>query len=129
MVVLQALKYHRFYSDASGESHLDEVEVKQSLAEAAPPAPPLLVSAFNPANQWGFFSTPKGWFGDWHPAPARQFMILLSGAVDVMASDGNVLQMRPGDIVLLEDTWGKGHKSRNVSDGVSHYFVARLPPP
>jgi uncharacterized cupin superfamily protein len=129
MVDLQTLKYHRFYSDASGESHLHEVEVKQSLAKAAPPAPPLLVSAFNPAIQWGFFSTPEGWFGDWHPAPARQFMILLSGAVNVMASDGRVLQMRPSDIVLLEDTWGRGHMSRNVSDGVCHYFVARLPVP
>ena len=125
----QTLKYHRFYNDTSGESHLDEVEVKQSLAEAAPPAPPLLVSAFNPAFQWGFFSVPVGWFGDWHPAPARQFMILLTGAVDVMTSDGSVLQMRSGDIVLLEDTGGRGHKSRNVSDGVSHYFVTRLPPP
>jgi hypothetical protein len=129
MVDPQTLKYHRFYSDASGESHLDEVEVKESLAEAAPPAPPLLVSVFNPAYQWGFFSTPEGWFGDWHPAPARQFMILLSGSVDVMVSDGSVLQMKPSDIVLLEDTWGKGHMSRNVSDGVCHYFVARLPPP
>ena len=129
MVDPQTLKYHRFYSNASGESHLDEVEVKESLAEAAPPTPPLLVSAFNPAYQWGFFSTPEGWFGDWHPAPARQFMILLSGSVDVMVSDGSVLQMKPSDIVLLEDTWGKGHMSRNVSDGVCHYFVARLPPP
>jgi uncharacterized cupin superfamily protein len=129
MVDLRTLKYHRFYCDASGESHLDEVEVKQSLAVAAPPAPPLLVSASNPAYQWGFFSTPEGWFGDWHPAPDRQFMILLSGAVDVMVSDGGVLRMRPGDIVLLEDTWGRGHKSRNVSDGVSHYFVVRLPSP
>jgi len=128
VVDLQTLKYHRFYSDASGESHLDEVEVKQSLAEAAPPAPPLLVSAFNPAAQWGFFSVPAAWFGDWHPAPAKQFIILLSGAVDVMASDGSVLKMRPG-IVLLEDTWGRGHKSRSISDGVCHYFVARLPPP
>lgn len=129
MVSLQTLKYHRIYGDTAGESHLDEVEVKQNLAEAAPPAPPLLVSAFSPASQWGFFSVPVGWFGDWHPTPSKQFMILLSGAVDVMTSDGSVLQMRPGDIVLLEDTLGKGHKSRNVGDGVCHYFVARLPPP
>ncbi len=122
------MKYHRFYSDATGESHIDEVKVKQSLADAAPPAPPLLVSAFNPASHWGFFSVPAGWFGDWHPAPSRQFMILLSGAVDVMTSDGSVFRMRSGDIVLLEDTSGRGHRSENVSDGVCHYFVARLPP-
>ena len=127
MVKSQPLKYHRFYNDTSGESHLDEVEVEQSLYETAPPAPPLLVSKFSSASQWGFFSFPIGWFSDWHPAPARQFMILLSGAVDVMVSDGSALKMRPGDIVLLEDTLGKGHKARNVSDGVSNCFVARLP--
>lgn len=127
MVDSQTLRYHRFYSDAQGESHIDEVEVKQILNEAAPPAPPLLVSVFGPASSWGFFSTPEGWFGDWHPAPLKQFMILLSGAVDVMVSDGSVLNMRLGDIVLLEDTWGRGHKSRNVNNGVSNYFVTRLP--
>jgi len=127
MVEPLTLKYHRIISDASGESHLDEVEVKQTLAQAAPPAPPLLVSAFNPASQWGFFSAPAGWFGDWHPAPARQFMILLSGELDVAASDGGVLRIKRGDIILLEDTWGKGHKSRNVGGVVCHFFVVRLP--
>lgn len=123
------LKYTRCISDSSGESHLEEVEVKQSLAEAAPPAPPLLVSVFKPASQWGFFSAPEGWFGDWHPAPARQFMILLSGELDVMTSDGGVYKMRPGAIILLEDVWGKGHMSRNVGGSVCHFFVARLPQP
>jgi hypothetical protein len=128
MVDAQTLKYHRFYSDASGESHLDEVRVKQTLAQAAPPAPPLLVSAFSPASEWGFFSAPVEWFGDWHPVPARQFMILLLGELDAMTSDGSVLRMRRGDILLLEDTRGKGHRSRNVGDVVCHFFVARLPP-
>jgi hypothetical protein len=121
------LRYHRFYSDASGESHQDEVEVKQSLSSAAPPAPPLLVSTFNPASQWGFFSAPLGWFGDWHPAPARQFMVLLTGELEAMTSDGSVLCMRSGDLLLLEDTWGKGHKSRNTGNGTCHFFVTRLP--
>ena len=97
MVEPLTLKYHHIYSDASGKSHLDEVEVKQNLAQAAPPAPPLLVSAFNPASQWGFFSAPVEWFGDWHPVPARQFMILLSSELDVAANDGGVLRMKRGD--------------------------------
>jgi len=124
---LQTLKYHHFYNDASGESHLDEVEVKQTLAQAAPPAPPLLTSVFSPASMYGFFSAPAGWVGDWHPAPARQFMILLSGKLEAETSDGSALLMEPGDILLLEDTLGRGHRSRNIGNGVCHFFVSRLP--
>ena len=127
MVDRQTLKYHRFYSDSSGESHLDEVDVKQTLVQAAPPAPPLLVSVFNPASTYGFFSVPAGWVGDWHPAPARQFMILLSGKLEALTSDGGVLLMESGDILLLEDTWGRGHRSKNIGSSVCHFFVARLP--
>jgi uncharacterized cupin superfamily protein len=124
----KTLSYHRCYCDTSDESHIEEIEIKQSMAQAAPPAPPFLVSAFTHASSFGFFSAPVGWFGDLHPAPARQFMILLSGEMEIEASDGHKLNMKPGDILLLEDTLGKGHRSRNTSFEVSHFFVVRTPP-
>jgi hypothetical protein len=128
MIDIKTLNYHHFYSDALGESHMDEVEVKQTLAQAAPPAPAFLVSAFSSASTYGFFSAPVGWVGDWHPAPARQFMVLLSGEFEAVTSKGGILVMMPGDILLLEDTWGRGHRSRNIGRDVCHFFVARLPP-
>ena len=127
MVNPKKLNYHRCYSDSTNETHLEEIQVKQNMAQAAPPAPPFLVSAFNPATSYGFFSAPVGWFGDLHPSPARQFMVLLSGEMEIEASDGHKVNMRPGDILQLEDTWGKGHRSRNVGSEVSHFFVARVP--
>ena len=123
----QILKHYRIRSDDSGESHLDQTEMKQSLVNAAPPAPPFYVSAFNPASKYGFYSAPPGWIGDWHPAPAKQFMVLLSGALDVEASDGGVVRLSPGDVLLVEDTLGKGHKSRNSGEGYCKFFVVQIP--
>ena len=125
-VLAQPLKHHRMYSDSSGESHLDLVEVKQSLADATPPAPPLYLSAFSPASKYGFYTAPPRWIGDWHPAPAKQFMVLLSGEWDVETSDGSIVRLSPGDVIFVEDTWGKGHRSRNVGEVDCHYFVVQI---
>ncbi len=115
------------YSDPQGESHLDHAEVKQSLVNIASPAPPLYLSSFNPASKYVFYSAPPGWTGDWHPAPAKQFMILLTGEWEIETSDGNVLRLGPGDVILVEDTFGKGHRSRNVGDVDCHFFVVQIP--
>ncbi len=130
---LSQLQYHRIYSDARakwgwyGESHFDLVKIKQSLVNAAPPAPPLYLSGEEPASKYVFYSFEPGWIGDWHPAPARQFMVLLSGTVEIETSDGNIQRFKPGDILLLEDTWGKGHRLRNTGEEYLHFFVVQLP--
>jgi hypothetical protein len=55
-------------------------------------------------------------------------MVLLSGDMEIEASDGCKLNIGPGDILLLQDTWGKGHRSRNISFEIGHFFVAQIPP-
>jgi len=94
---------------------------------AAPPAPPLYVSATNPASAHLFYSFEPGWTGELHPAPARQFLALLSGAVEVETTDGAVRRFGPGDLVLLEDTAGWGHRTRNICDGYLTFFVVPAP--
>ncbi len=120
------IAYARFYTDAAGESHFEDVRVALARMDFAPPAPPLDVSAFAPAKQVGFVRMPAGWFGDWHPAPRRQFMFCLAGAVAVQVSDGETRVFRPGDVVLLEDTTGKGHTTRVVSEVDLVMAVAQL---
>jgi uncharacterized cupin superfamily protein len=63
-----------------------------------------------------FISSPSNWHGDWHPAPRRQFYFPLSGELEVEVSDGEVRRFSSGDVLLLEDTFGKGHISRVVSN-------------
>ena len=119
--------YHRLYADAQGGTHFDTVKVGQSLAAGAPPAAPFYVSADHPATKYRFYTFQPGWIGDWHPCPARQFLALMSGAVQMETTDGEVRQLGPGDLVLLEDTSGRGHLTRNIGDGYATFLVVPVP--
>src|SRR3977135_3065053 len=48
-----------------------------------------------------------------HTAPARQFVITLSGNSEVEVAAGVHVAAGPGHINLIEDTTGKGHITRN----------------
>jgi hypothetical protein len=52
----------------------------------------------------------------------------MQGAVEAEASDGEVRLFRPGSITLVEDTTGKGHRSRVVGDEEVVLAVVQLDP-
>ena len=108
------MKYTRIFADGEGETHLEDVEIKLELDQYAPPAPPFMVSELRPATHYGFSQFPSGWVGEWHPAPRKQFYLVLAGEVECMVSDGERRVFGPGSIVLLEDTTGKGHVTEVV---------------
>ena len=54
-------------------------------------------------------SRAPGELQDWHPAPQRQFVIILSGQLEIGFEDGSKKVFGPGDARLVEDTTGKGH--------------------
>lgn len=126
---LTLLTYHRIYTDSQGDSHFDVVTVEQTLVRAAPPAAPFYVSEDGPASKYRFYTFEPGWIGELHPAPTRQFLALLSGEVEMETTDGTVRRFGPGDLVLLEDTSGKGHVTRNTSDGYATFLVVPAPAP
>ncbi|MFN8585539.1 MAG: cupin domain-containing protein [Dehalococcoidia bacterium] len=113
-------------SDEAGESHFGDLELPLAGDSFAPPAPPLFTSGRVAAERVLFFHAPVGWFGDWHPTPARQFFIALSGDLEVHVSDGEVRHVRGGDIVLLEDLSGRGHTTRVVGDEAACAAVVQL---
>ncbi len=106
------MKYGILYIDQNGDSHFKEGEIGFELVNFAPPAPPVGLSSYVAASQLVFFRLPPGWYGDWHPAPKRQFFCCLSGEFELTASDGETRIYRAGEVFLLEDTSGKGHRSR-----------------
>jgi hypothetical protein len=110
------LKYTRVYADAEGESHFEDVEVGMNEVVFAPPAPPLKLSEFIESSKFSFLSAEPGWFGDWHPAPKRQFVLYLQGEIEAEVSDGEIRRFGPGSATLAEDTTGKGHRSRVIGD-------------
>ncbi len=47
-----------------------------------------------------------------HNAPRRQYVVNLTGSVDLEVGDGTRRRLGPGSILLAEDTTGRGHKSQ-----------------
>ena len=121
------MKYTRLYADEQGKSHWEDLDVGLVATEYAPPAPPINVSSPVEARQLIFLSVPSGWMGDWHPSPARQFMLFTEGKLEVQTSDGDVRQFQAGDVVLGEDIRGKGHRSRVLGGGKLSAVVIQLP--
>ena len=109
------MKYARLFTNSEGVSSFSEEYVTFSAKEFAPPLPPLPISAFTDQKRLGFLDLPALSDFGWHPAPARQFMVLLQGRVDIVAGTGEVQHFEPGALLLLEDTIGQGHQTKVTS--------------
>lgn len=108
------MKIVRIYADEKGESHFEDIELQFSTVVFAPPAPPLDLSNFSPAKNYGFLKASPGWSGGWHPTPKRQVFFYLSGEIEAEVSDGEIRRCGPGTVALVEDTTGRGHKSKVI---------------
>lgn len=103
------MKYTRLFADADGESHFDDVDEAMEEVNYAPPAPAILMGAPHEVSKAIVSVLPADFRGDWHNTPVRQLYIQLSGCIEVEVSDGERRQFCAGDLVLVEDTHGKGH--------------------
>ena len=112
--------YVRLFTGDDGASHLEDVRAQLEPQDFAPPAAPLSVTTLGEAT--GAFllvAGPGGWRGDVpHPTPRRQFFCVLTGRFNVTVSGGVAREFAPGDLLLLEDTWGEGHMTHFLTDRV-----------
>ena len=95
------------YAGDDGQSHLEELDLD---------AGEVGWHAMQPATGITFRRSEPGAFIDFHPAPRRQWVITLSGQVEIGTGDGSVQLFGPGDAMLAEDVSGRGHTTRVVSD-------------
>jgi len=63
---------------------------------------------------------------DFHYAPVRQFIILLDGEIEFISILGEYRRFKTADVLLLEDTDGKGHKTRNILSKVRKSILIKL---
>jgi hypothetical protein len=54
------------------------------------------------------------YFRDWHIAPRRQYIFVLSGAMEMGIGDGTTRRFGPGDVVVADDLTGQGRTTRSV---------------
>jgi len=114
--------YTRLYADAQGETHFEDVvmpAIEEGAVTSAAPIPlsSLIMRAVTAPEPDALR----------HNAPRRQFIVHLENAVEVEASDGERRRFGPGDVVLVEDTTGRGHITRWLGDGPRRTLFLALP--
>lgn len=105
----------RLYTGSDGESHFENMGLDSHPMLKCP----------TPTSGIVFKESPKGDFIDWHPAPRRQYVIIISGELEIGLGDGSLHRFGPGDGRLVEDTTGHGHTTRVV--GQSSTVTATIP--
>ncbi len=103
------MKLTRMYTGADGESHFEELEIAFEETGGSSRS-----SKLREASGIMFREMGGDYFLDWHNAPRRQFIINLEGAEEIEVGGGTKRRFGPGEILLAEDTTGRGHISRAV---------------
>jgi hypothetical protein len=113
---LSSIEYLRIFADEEGCSHFETKTIDLEAKDYAPPAPSLNTSIMASADNSVFLELPTGWYGDWHPTPVRQWLVLMSGMCEFEAGDGEKVTRKAGDVVMLDDLIGKGHQTKVLGD-------------
>jgi len=99
----------RVYSDEAGDSHFEEMQIPLTnsghVGALSQPieVDKLIFREVEPAYDW-----------DFHCAPEKQFIVLLDGEIEIETSLGEKRKFTSGQILQMEDTTGKGHKTKNL---------------
>tara|TARA_B100001123_G_C14545163_1_gene723912 strand:+ start:156 stop:533 length:378 start_codon:yes stop_codon:yes gene_type:complete len=106
------MKYCHLYANKDGGSQIEDKELASADFDFMPPAPPVRVSDAQPTEKLILMGVPANWAEtESHPAPASQWVFILQGLVEFIASNGDSRLLGPGGILLAEDTTGKGHRT------------------
>jgi quercetin dioxygenase-like cupin family protein len=115
------LTYVHVYTDAAGVSHFREEHFDFTRGRDSESSLHVLEAKGGAT----LLRLKAGAVEDWHNAPRAWFLIVLQGASEVTTSDGQVRQFHPGAVVLLDDTSGKGHRTRAL--GTIDHIAAVIP--
>ena len=101
----------RIWTGRDGNSSFEEGVIDMPKGERGD-----VLSGTFPVTSISFRETRAGGTFEWHDAPTRQFVITLSGTLDFQTRSGTHFILRPGDILLAEDTTGSGHSWKLIDD-------------
>jgi hypothetical protein len=101
--VAAVIRLFRLFTGPDGQSHVERTTM-------------WLDSDWLPAESMRFQQSPPGSRLEWHDAPHRQYVITLTGTLEFTTRDGETFELRPGDVLLAEDTAGGGHSWRLIDE-------------
>jgi hypothetical protein len=112
------MNYVHLYTGPDGLSYFKDVEVPLASRGAGTE-----LSELFPANAMVMRRNTADYQLDYHVAPRKQFIVNLTGTVEIVASGGETRQFGPGSIMLADDTTGKGHISKALTPERLSLFV------
>src|SRR2546427_10513810 len=105
----------RLYAGADQQAHIETIDLKAKLDWLKGLA----------ASQISFREWPAGQFLDWHPAPRRPFVVILSGQLESGLGAGSNPAFGPGGAARVEDPQANGRNTRVLAN---HTGVTRHAP-
>lgn len=102
-------KVTTIYSDSKAESHFEDIAIPLTDAgdigklSNAIAAKEIIIREVTPSYDYDFYT-----------APQKQYIALLDGEIEIETSLSDKRSFKPGEVLLVEDTTGKGHKTRNL---------------
>jgi len=115
------MKVTRLYTGPDGESHFEEIGI--SFGENIDH---VRISEVTEVTGVYFRETDKNYDFGWHNAPRRQFVVTLEGELEIEIGNGSTRRFGPGDILLAEDTSGRGHIARTVGNKPRRTMIITL---
>ena len=97
----------RIYTDVNGDSHFEDIQIllndRGIVGRLSDPIPAksLIFREVLPTYDW-----------DFHPAPQRQYIVLLNGEIEIETSLGDKRVFRQGEILLVGGHYRKGSQDK-----------------
>jgi len=104
------LSIRRTFADDDGVS--DTVEESLAILNKGPSG---RLTFEEPINGFQYVVAPAEMAYDWHQAPQKQYVLPLTGGMEVENGKGTRHTIKPGDIYRGEDTHGPGHITRALN--------------
>jgi quercetin dioxygenase-like cupin family protein len=107
----------RMYTGEDAQTHFEELDIEAFAAIATHPGEgPIRCTIGSGAS-----------LQDWHNAPRRQYVMILSGGMEIETGHGEKRVLKTGDVLVAEDVTGKGHITRSI--GTEQRVTVSIPMP
>ena len=114
----------RIYTGADNRSYFEELRLP--MGEIVQGDRVSQRSELIPTANMLFRENPLGRSEAYHTPKQRQFVITISGAVEITCAGGSRV-FGPGDVLFAEDVTGEGHSNRELH-GPRRSLIVQVPP-
>lgn len=112
----------RVYSESNGDTRFEDIAIP--LKEAGDIGK---LSEALPVKSIIFREVEASYDYNFHNAPQKQYLILIDGGIEIETTLGEKRRFQPREVLLLEDTEGKGHRTRNLEPKARKSVFITLP--